>query len=53
MKYSLYLSYRSEASNRWLKYHFAGMYDSYRDAEYYGDMIIQNHLPNTVRFKIV
>jgi hypothetical protein len=52
MKYHLFVSYRSEVSGRWLKYRFVGLFDSYRDAEYYGDMITANHLTGTVRFRI-
>lgn len=52
MKYHLYVAYRSEVSGRWLKYRFVGLFESYKDAEYYGDMITANHLPGTVRFRI-
>lgn len=52
MKYHLYVAYRSEVSGRWLEYRFVGLFDSYIDAEYYGDMITANHLPGTVRFRI-
>lgn len=52
MKYHLFVSYRSEVSGRWLKYRFVGLFDSCRDAEYYGDMIAANHLSGTVRFRI-
>lgn len=52
MKYHLHVAYRSEVSGRWSKYRFVGLFDSYADAEYYGDMIVANHIPGTVRFKI-
>lgn len=52
MKYHLFVSYRSEVSGRWLKYRFVDLFDSYRDAEYYGNMIVANHLSGTVRFRI-
>ena len=52
MKYHLYVSYRSEVADRWLKYRFVGLFDSYETAEYYGNMIAANHLPGTVRFRI-
>lgn len=52
MKYHLYVSYRSVASGRWLKYRFVGLFDSFKDAEHYGDMILANHLANTVRYRI-
>lgn len=52
MKYHLFVSYRSEVSGRWLKYRFVDVFDSYRDAEYYGNMIAANHLSGTVRFRI-
>lgn len=52
MKYHLYVAYRSEVSGRWSKYRFVGIFESYADAEYYGDMIVANHLSGTVRFRI-
>lgn len=52
MKYHLYVAYRSEVSGRWSKYRFVGIFESYADAEYYGDMITANHLSGTVRFRI-
>ena len=52
MKYHLYVAYRSEVSGRWSKYRFVGIFESYADAEYYGDMIVANHLSGAVRFRI-
>lgn len=52
MKFHLYVSYRSEVADRWLKYRFVDLFDSYETAGYYGDMIVANHLPGTVRFRI-
>lgn len=42
MKYHLFVSYRS-----------VDLFESYADAEYYGDMILANHLSGTARYKIV
>ena len=53
MKYHLYMAYRSEVSGRWSKYRFVGHFGSYADAEYYGNMITANHLPGTVRVRIL
>lgn len=52
MKYHLYVAYRSEVSGRWSKYRLVGIFESYADAEYYGNMITANHLPGTGRFRI-
>ena len=52
MKYHLYVSYRSEVSDRWLKYRFVGLFDSFKAAESYGDMIVANHRLGAVRFRI-
>lgn len=52
MKYYLHVAYRSEVSDRWLKYRFVGLFDSYADAEFCGNMIVANHLSGTVRFRI-
>lgn len=53
MKYHLFVSYRSDVSGRWLKYRSVDFFESYMDAEYYGDMILANHLSGTARYKIV
>lgn len=52
MKFHLYVAYRSEVSGRWLKYRFVGLFDSFKAAESYGDMIVANHLSGAVRFRI-
>ncbi len=52
MKYHLHVSYRSDVSGRWLKYRLVDIFDSFADAEFYGDMIVANHLSGTVRFRI-
>lgn len=52
MKYILYLSYRSETTGRWGKYRYVDSFNSFKDAEYYRDMILNNHLSGFVRAKI-
>ena len=52
MKFHLYVAYRSDVSGRWLKYRFVGLFDSFKAAESYGDMIVANHLSGAVRFRI-
>ena len=52
MKFHLYVSYRSEVADRWLKYRFVGLFDSFKAAESYGDMILANHPSGAVRFRI-
>lgn len=52
MKYTLYVSYRSETTGRWGKYRYVGLFNSFMDAASTGDMIVANHLSGFVRVKI-
>lgn len=52
MNYHLYVPYRPEVSGRWLKYRLAGVFDLFKDAGRHGDMILDNNLADTVRYRI-